>query len=304
MAVFFISVSKGFRMNQTPLISVVIPMYNAEKFIAKCLEHLIHQTYQNLEIIIVDDGSRDNSIAVCRQYAQQDSRIRIITQENAGPSVASNTGMDAAQGDYVHFHDHDDFVNLDYFERMANAAVATNADILCGEVTQAKYNFPVFDNIEILTSLSEKILKTRANKFNPAWRYVYKKAFLDRVGLRFEPLAFGTQDLFFTKPAIVLADTVATVPHARYNVVDTPTALGKRNRRSPIIPDGMDQVWKKYHDFLVQHGAAELMHTPQTPYVTEIIKVFNRPIWRREIWPHKIRYYLFGLNIGTKHIES
>ena len=83
--------------SETPLVSVVIPMYNAEKFIDKCITHLVHQTYNNLEIIIVDDGSTDNSIAVCKKWAQQDKRIKIIPQENAGPSVASNTGMDAAQ---------------------------------------------------------------------------------------------------------------------------------------------------------------------------------------------------------------
>ena len=136
-------------MNKNPLISVVVPMYNAEKFIEKCLMHLICQTYQNLEIILVDDGSKDGTVKLCEKYAKTDKRIKIVKQKNAGPSVASNTGMDAASGEWIHFHDHDDFVNLDYFEKMANAAVLTNADILCGEVNQPEYSFPVFDKIEI-----------------------------------------------------------------------------------------------------------------------------------------------------------
>ena len=217
--------------NATPLVSVVIPMYNAEKFIDKCITHLVHQTYKNLEIIIVDDGSTDDCVNVCKQWAKQDKRIKIISQENAGPSTASNTGMDAAKGEWIHFHDHDDFVNLDYFEKMMNVATLTDADILCGEVNQPDYNFPVFDRIEICTHMADKILTTRANKFKPAWRYVYKKEFLDRTGLRFEPAIFGAQDLVFTRPAIVLANSVATVPGARYNVVNTITALGKQRKK-------------------------------------------------------------------------
>ncbi|MBD5389434.1 glycosyltransferase [bacterium] len=290
-------------MSVNPLISVIIPMYNAEKFIEKCLEHLIHQTYHHLEIIIVDDGSQDNSVRICQKYAKEDPRIRIIQQKNGGPSVASNAGLDAAQGEYIHFHDHDDFVNLDYFERMSAAIALTEADILCGEVNQVAYNFPVFNQIEILTTLTDKVIKTRANRFNPAWRYVYKKSFLKSAGLRFEPQAFGTQDLFFTKPAIILAKTVATVPGARYNVVDTPTALGKVKARRRMPSPEMDKVWQKYYSFLHQHKAYDIINWPEEPDQIETLKIFNCPIWRRDIFPHKVRYYLFGINIGTKHMK-
>ena len=233
-----------------PLVSVIIPMYNAEKFIDKCVTHLVHQTYKNLEIIIVDDGSTDNSVAVCEKWAESDKRIKVICQENAGPSVASNTGLDAAHGEWIHFHDHDDFVNLDYFEKMMNAAILTDADILCGEVNQPDYNFPVFDKIEICTHMADKILTVRANKFKPAWRYVYKKEFLDRTNLRFEPAIFGAQDLIFTRPAIVLADSVATVPGARYNVVNTITALGKQRKKlkkAATKPEA-EAAWRRYSD--------------------------------------------------------
>ncbi len=123
-------------MTAHPYISVIIPTYNAENFISKCLEHLVHQTYKNIEIIVVDDGSTDNTVKTCKSYAASDKRIRVIRQKNAGPSVAMNTGLDAAHGDWIHFHDHDDFVNLDFFEKMADAAIKTDADVLCGEVNQ------------------------------------------------------------------------------------------------------------------------------------------------------------------------
>lgn len=291
--------------NATPLVSVVIPMYNAEKFIDKCITHLVHQTYKNLEIIIVDDGSTDDCVNVCKQWAKQDKRIKIISQENAGPSTASNTGMDAAKGEWIHFHDHDDFVNLDYFEKMMNVATLTDADILCGEVNQPDYNFPVFDRIEICTHMADKILTTRANKFKPAWRYVYKKEFLDRTGLRFEPAIFGAQDLVFTRPAIVLANSVATVPGARYNVVNTITALGKQRKKlkKEATKPETEATWRRYWQFLVDHDVVDMLSAPEEPYKTETFKMFNRPIFRKEILTKRIRYYLFGINIGTKHIN-
>lgn len=292
-------------MNKTPLISVVVPMYNAEKFIEKCLMHLICQTYQNLEIILVDDGSKDGTVKLCEKYAKTDKRIKIVKQKNAGPSVASNTGMDAASGEWIHFHDHDDFVNLDYFEKMANAAVLTNADILCGEVNQPEYSFPVFDKIEICHELADKVLTTRANKFNPAWRYVYKKEFLDRTKLRFEPAIFGAQDLYFTKPAIVLANTVATVPGARYNVVNTITALGKskKNLRAAAEKPEAVAARERYWKFMDEHNAREIITAPETPYHIETLKMFNISVYRKEYLTKKVRYYLFGINVGTKHIH-
>ena len=102
-----------------PLMSVVIPMYNASKFIRKVIEHLVHQTYKNIEIIIVDDGSTDGCSDIIKDYIKHDKRIKLITQKNAGVSAASNTGIKAANGEYVCIHDHDDFVNLEYFEKMA-----------------------------------------------------------------------------------------------------------------------------------------------------------------------------------------
>lgn len=283
------------------LISVVVPMYNASKFIKKCIEHLIHQTYTNLEILVIDDGSSDGCGKIIKEYAKKDKRIRLITQKNTGVSTASNVGLLAAKGEYIHIHDHDDFVNLDYFEKMAKAAELTNADILCGEVNQPRYNFPVFDKIEILTSLSDKILITRANKFNPAWRYVYKTAFLKKNKILFEPCIQGPQDIIFSKTAIILANTIATVPGAVYNVINTPTALGKKTKKEKTKEQ--INIWNKYHKFVMDHNATELLNFPEKPYHTDYYKIFNKTIFRCDKYTKKVKFYLFGINIGTKHMD-
>ncbi|MDR1049165.1 MAG: glycosyltransferase, partial [Synergistaceae bacterium] len=150
-------------------LSVVIPVYNTEKYLSKCLEHIIHQTYTNLEVIVIDDGSSDNSASIADEYEKRDQRIKVIRQPNSGPSAARNRGLEAATGDYVHFMDSDDFVELDYYEKMLAVAVHTQADIVCGEVVQPGTSLPRFSCTEILTSLEDKILKIQAQRFVTVW---------------------------------------------------------------------------------------------------------------------------------------
>lgn len=103
-----------------PLISVIVPVYRAEQVLARCVDSLLAQTYKHLEIILVEDGSPDNSGILCDAYAAKDTRIRVLHQTNAGPSAARNRGMQAANGDFICFVDADDYVDKDYISHFAN----------------------------------------------------------------------------------------------------------------------------------------------------------------------------------------
>lgn len=117
------------------LLSIVIPAYNIEQYIARCLDSLIQQTYNNLEIIVVDDGSKDNTPAILDEYALKDKRIKVIHKVNEGVSIARLTGMKQCHGDYIGFVDGDDAVDSDMFELLMNNALKHNADIShCGYV--------------------------------------------------------------------------------------------------------------------------------------------------------------------------
>ena len=102
-----------------PKISVIVPVYNAEKFVGKCIESVQAQSYIDWQMILVDDGSKDKSLEVCQRYADTDNRISVIHQENAGAGAARNTGLAKAVGDYVVFIDSDDYVDKDYFALLA-----------------------------------------------------------------------------------------------------------------------------------------------------------------------------------------
>ena len=111
------------------LISVIIPVYNVENYLRRCLDSVVNQTYKNLEIILVDDGSTDSSGAICDEYALKDDRIKVIHKENGGLSSARNTGLDLMTGEYIAFVDSDDFIHIDMMKDMHYSLVINEADV-------------------------------------------------------------------------------------------------------------------------------------------------------------------------------
>lgn len=121
------------------LISVIVPVYNTEIYLNRCVDSIIRQTYKNLEIILVDDGSTDRSGEICDTYAEKDKRVKVLHQKNSGPSVARNYGITIAQGDYIGFVDSDDYIEPDMYESLYRC-METGGDIVCcGSVSIYKH---------------------------------------------------------------------------------------------------------------------------------------------------------------------
>jgi glycosyltransferase involved in cell wall biosynthesis len=118
------------------LISVIIPVYNAEKYLSRCLESVSMQTYASFEVIMIDDGSTDNSKSICRAYTDKDDRFKYVYQDNAGPDMARKTGTNAAIGEYVTYVDADDYISENALEVMINNADETSADIICSQIVR------------------------------------------------------------------------------------------------------------------------------------------------------------------------
>lgn len=112
-----------------PKVSIIVPVYNVEKYLRKCIDSLVNQTLNDIEIICINDGSTDKSLKILKEYKNKDSRIILLNQENSGQSVARNRGIEIAKGEYLGFVDPDDWIDLDYYEKLYNAAIGTNADI-------------------------------------------------------------------------------------------------------------------------------------------------------------------------------
>ncbi len=118
-------------MEQNTLISVIVPVYKVERFLRKCVDSILTQTYQNLEIILVDDGSPDGCGAICDAYARQDSRVKVIHKENGGLSSARNAGMEIAKGEYIGFVDSDDWIEPEMYGTMLSLAKKYDAKLVC-----------------------------------------------------------------------------------------------------------------------------------------------------------------------------
>ena len=123
-------------MTDQPLISIIVPVYNAEKYLRYCVDSIINQTYRNLEIILVDDGATDRSPEICDEYAAKDPRITVIHQSNGGIGKAQNSGLDAAHGDYIAFADNDDMLDRRNIEILLHALLQTGADMSKGRWKQ------------------------------------------------------------------------------------------------------------------------------------------------------------------------
>ena len=185
-----------------PLVSVIVPIYKVEKYLNQCLDSIVNQTYKNLEIILVDDGSPDNSGKIADEYAEKDNRIKVIHKKNAGVSRARNDALDVAKGDYIVFEDSDDYMPLDAIELMYKELVENEADISSGTA----YDFRESDGKNMnLTNKKVKALYTQEEALKEffleryfaciIWGRMYKKEAIG--GERFNPDISFSEDFDF-----------------------------------------------------------------------------------------------------------
>ena len=203
-------------------VSVVIPVYNAQKYLRECLESVKNQSLKDIQVILVDDGSTDDSIRILEEYVQNDSRFLLIRQKNQYAGVARNNGLRVAKGEYICFFDADDYFEKTMLEEMYQTAITHNSDITICDVY-------LFDNIsktiqipswmlrdeyipENMQTFSYQDMPERIFQLTTAapWNKLYKKSFLDDLGLQFQ----GTKihnDEYFVSMSMVLAKKISVV---------------------------------------------------------------------------------------------
>ncbi|MDR0350295.1 MAG: glycosyltransferase [Coriobacteriales bacterium] len=204
-----------------PYISVVLPVFNAEPFLDDCLRGLLAQDFEDFEIIAINDGSTDASLAILRGWGGQDPRVRVLDQHNAGPGVTRNVGLDAATGSYVAFLDPDDIYHHSYLSRMYEAASRADADVtVCasvlrdsqsGELSREDWLLrtdllpaaPVFSGRDVADDLFHITIGW-------PWDKLFKRSFLKEHGLRYPDLR-NSEDGAFVYPALCLAQKITAI---------------------------------------------------------------------------------------------
>lgn len=216
-------------------VSVIIPVYNVENYLRQCLDSVMNQSLKEIEIICVDDSSTDGSLDILEECAKKDSRIQVITQENAGAGAARNTGMAAARGKYLSFLDSDDFFELDMLEKAYRLAEYDQADFVVYKSDQFHTDKNEF--LPVAWVVREKEIppyhpfhhrQMTDNIFKVfvgwAWDKLYRKEFVDRYGLKFQEQR-TSNDMLFVFSAVALAKKIAVVPevlaHQRRDAKDS-----------------------------------------------------------------------------------
>ena len=181
----------------TSLISVIVPVYKAEKYLPTCIESLLAQTYPNMEFILVDDGSPDNSLKICQQYAAKDSRIRVIHQENAGCASARNAGLAAAKGEFIGFVDSDDTIKPETYQTAWEAITKYNTDwVMWNNLSPVSF-LPngLIENEEYVNAFGSSILSRGIGP--TVYLELFRTEIIRQHNIRFRPEIKRGDDLFF-----------------------------------------------------------------------------------------------------------
>lgn len=205
----------------TPKVSVIIPVYNVQDYLPQCLDSICGQTLRDIEIICIDDGSSDGSLGILKQYAEKDSRIRVLTQGNKGAGAARNYGLRTARGEYLSFLDSDDFFELDMLEQAYQEIERYQADFVVFESDQ--YHMDSREYIKnswvvrrkdippympfTYRELTDNVFKTFVGW---AWDKLYRRSFIAEHDLWFQEQR-TSNDLLFVFSALVLAERIAVV---------------------------------------------------------------------------------------------
>jgi glycosyltransferase involved in cell wall biosynthesis len=198
------------------VISIIIPVYNSENTLRRCLDSILSQTFRNFECIIVDDGSTDKSLSICNSYSQSDKRIKVIHQNNAGVSSARNTGLNNSLGEYIAFVDSDDLVLPEMYQFLFGAITQNNADIICCGYSHRgkKYVAPDFFYSENQAKAVFDLKK--AELFDYIWNKLYKKDILDINNIRFSPDQSFGEDILFNLKYFSVIHTMLNIQKVLY----------------------------------------------------------------------------------------
>ena len=232
-------------------ISVVIPVYNVEKYLSECLDSVVNQTYKNLQIILVDDGSTDFSGKICDVYAEKDNRITVVHQKNAGAGAAKNTGLELIDGDYFSIIDSDDYIELDMYEKMVNSLEKYNADIVQCLFRNVFVN-DSFDRKYKIKGNYPKVLTSKSflKEYLYDWKYaifankVFKSSLLKEI--RF-PVGRKIDDEFFTYKLVCNAKKVVNIDNILYNYRMRKTSVMNENDTDRLIYDRIDCFIERYN---------------------------------------------------------
>lgn len=235
------------------MITVIVPVYNTEPYLPQCLDSILAQTYTDLEILLIDDGSTDRCGEICDRYAARDPRIRVFHTENRGLSAARNIGLDNAQGDYIGFIDSDDWIEPDMYEVLMKKAEETGADVVeCGmfreypaQTVEQKRLDEVMSSNEAIQALLQKRIT------NTVWNKLWKSRCFESI--RF-PIGRVYEEVATTFRVLDAVDCVCTMDKSKYHYRQREGSLSKTHNMDNLVgcwlshKERYEYLWDKVDD--------------------------------------------------------
>ena len=287
-------------MNQ-PLVSIILPVYNAQNHLARCVGSICAQTYRNIEIIILNDGSKDQSLPVCEEFRQKDSRILLVDKANSGVSDTRNLGLKLASGKYVEFVDSDDYLDPDFTERLVAAAEENEADFVIAPykmVIPAGVSKPeqVLDKIqdELGVMSVARPPEVREYGFLPAgvydkdtfalrlmdkpasyfysvlWNKLYRRDILTGNDIQFVSEMRWAEDLVFNLRYIQYAERFVAIDKPGYYYVQNPQSICHTQINAATIVQNKLQVFRYYKDLYTRLGIYEEVRPQLYKFLVDI----------------------------------
>lgn len=271
--------------------SVVVPCYNVERYLPKCIESLCNQTLSDIEIILVDDGSPDNSGQICDKWAGKDNRIRVIHKANGGVSAARNDGMEIASGEYIIFCDSDDWLPENALESLYNEGVRTNADVVIGNVYQSSDGkdtlaqfyakpFVTSDRTFIDKMIQADFYKTYcpmpaetgpAFGYGGPWNKAVRLEMLRKCNIKFDVRVKGIfDDIIYTAYILANAMTVAYINTPVYYYRLIPASITRSFKAN--APEINDAIFKSWEEFMAKYDKGGIFIKP---YYAVVIRRFS-----------------------------
>jgi len=250
-----------------PVISIIVPVYNAAKYLGKCLDSIQAQTYTSLEILLIDDGSTDESLAICEEYARKDSRFRVIHQENQGVSAARNKGLDLASGDFIGFVDSDDWIEPDMYELLYKNLCEADADVSTCSHTRATIKKDaeprtyIFNQTEAMNAALGAELNNRFVGIY-FWNKLYKKEVFNSVRC---PVGMIYEDVYIILDLLGNVKKMVSTNELKYYYRETPESITTKK----YIPRDEDRVIASLKNLkLAKSKYPEVVYAARIRYVS------------------------------------
>lgn len=296
------------------LVSIIVPVYNAEEFLVDCIQSLLNQTYQNIEIILIDDGSTDQSKKICHTFSSQDKRVKVYSINNSGVSNARNFGIEHALGKYIMFCDSDDIYNLNFIQIMRDNLIKSNSElgICCYKRFRNRPNFENTKyskiNYEIINSNDYYNLILFNEKISGyIWNKIFVKDILIQNKIFFDSKIHEVEDLYFVIKYLKHVNRVTLINEELYYYRDNPMSIMNQNfnykkysalygrhniykeiKNIPLNEDIKKRVWKQLIEACFSYTKLIIFSVEfdcKKYYLKEIINIY-----RSNIFDYKVNF--------------